>query len=231
MSQSKRLGLADIHARRLLRQNVAHAQDTAVTAQGDNVRIHITGRYDHFTGTYDLVVTPVGEITVTSSFVYSGPDIFAREVGMRIGVPRTCDQLQWSRRAEWNVYPDDHIGRPKGSAKAIEDHSPQVPPRWPWALDNSSLGTCDFRSTKRNINWAALKALRGSAIQIVSDGTQSVRATLEGDRISLCVNDWYGGTGSGLGEWETNYGKGRLIKSGEKLESTVHLRLVRIPRF
>lgn len=207
-----------------------HVQQTEVVAEGENVHVRIAGTYGAFAGRYDLVITPGGEITVTASFDYSGPDLWAREVGLRLALPRTCDALEWSRRGEWAVYPEDHIGRPRGSATAVADHSAKVPPRWAWGLDNSPLGSADFRSTKRHIDWASLQCPSGAAVQVISDGTQHSRATLETDRIAWFVNDWYGGTGSGLGEWEGNYGKGRLVKTGEHIESTVRLRLVRMPR-
>ena len=88
------------------------------------------------------------------------------------------------------------------------------------------MGCNDFRSTKRNINWAALECPAGAGVAVVSDGHQHVRATVESDRIALFVNDWYGGTGAGLGEWEQNYGRGKLVKSGDKIATTVRLRLI-----
>ncbi|MFH1941365.1 MAG: hypothetical protein ABIL68_04615 [bacterium] len=61
---------------------------------------------------------------------------------------------------------------------------------------------------------------------VLSDGTQHVRALVEGERITLHVNDWYGGTNVGLWEWITNYGKGKTIASGEVIQTHVHLRFV-----
>lgn len=213
-----------------------------IKSGGDGVRVLMSGAYEQFGGGYEILVTPAGEITVSSSFEYSGPDLWAREVGLRLSVPRQCDLLQWDRQAEWSVYPDDHIGRPRGHARAVAAHPPPseggvgggstvppaaVPPTWPWSLDNSPLGSNDFRSTKRNIHWAALGYPAGAGLLVLSDGRQHARALVESERISLHINDWYGGTNAGLWEWESNYGKGRLIKKGEKIECTVHLRVVR----
>jgi len=83
------------------------------------------------------------------------PPNLAREVGLRFFVPKSAALLQWERRAESNVYPPDHIGRPLGSTRAHADHGSQLPPTWPWGQDNSPMGSNDFRSTKRNILWAA----------------------------------------------------------------------------
>jgi beta-galactosidase len=196
-----------------------------IRPDGPNVRITIKGSYDGFEGGYDLVVTPSGEITVHAAFTYSGEDVYARETGLRVSVPLECDLLQWDRNAEWRVYPDDHIGRPTGSARPVAEHRTALPPVWPWSEDNSAMGCNDFRSTKRHINWAAIGYPDGPAVLVESDGSQSARAMVQSDRISLYINDWYGGTGAGLWEWVSNYGKGKLVRKGDVIESTVRLRL------
>jgi hypothetical protein len=201
-------------------------QETDVRVDGENVRVRVSGTYDRLAGQYDLVISPAGEITASASFVYSGPEILVREVGLRIATPRTCDRLEWSSRTDWRGYPDDHIGRPRGEAAAFADHGADLPPRWPWSLDNSALGSNDFRSTKRNINWAALECPGSAGVVVVSDGRQHVRATVETDRIALHINDWYGGTGAGLGEWEQNYGRGKIVKPGDRITATARLRFV-----
>ncbi len=205
-------------------------RETDVRAEGDNVRVRVAGAYDRLAGRYELLITPAGEITASASFEYAGPDLWAREIGFRLAAPRACNRLEWSRRAEWSVYPEDHIGRPHGVARAVVDHPANLPPRWPWAQDNSPLGSNDFRSTKRNINWATLRCPSGAGVGVLSDGRQHARATVETDRIALHVSDWYGGTGAGLGEWESNYGKGRLVKAGERIEATLRLRVIQASR-
>ncbi len=204
----------------------AHSLD--VKSEGDDVRVIIKGKYDKFEGGYDLLVTPAGEVTVRSSFKYTGDNLLAREVGMRVSVPRGCDLLQWDRRAEWRVYPPDHIGRPVGRTRAFADHGASaVPPAWEWPEDNSPMGSNDFRSAKRNVYWAALRYPSGPGVLVASDGKHAVRASAESDRISLYVNDWYGGTNVGMTEWVVNYGKGRELVKGETIESVLRLRLVR----
>jgi hypothetical protein len=84
-----------------------------------------------------------------------------------------------------------------------------------------------FRSTKRHIQWAVIRDPGGPGVLVLSDGRQHVRATMETDRASLHVNDWYGGTNAGWWEWEHNYGKGKLLKKGVRVASNVQLRLVR----
>jgi hypothetical protein len=213
--------LADLPSRETWR-----VQETEVRAEGENVRIRVSGKYDRLAGQYDLLVSPAGELTAGASFEYTGPEIRVREVGLRIATPRSCDRLEWSCRTDWRAYPEDHIGRPRGVAGAFADHAADLPPRWPWSRDNSPLGCNDFRATRRNVCWAALEGPAGAGVAVISEGRQHARATVETDRIALQVNDWYGGTGYGLGEWEQNYGRGRLVKSGDQIAVTVRLRLI-----
>jgi hypothetical protein len=202
-------------------------QAMETTKEGENIRLKIKGVYAQFQGSYDLVVTPSGEMSVTADFEYIGEDLWAREIGLRLSVPKSADLLEWRRRAEWNVYPPDHIGRPAGTARAAADHKDDLPPGWPWALDNSPMGSNDFRSTKRNILWAVLGYPKGAGVLVHSDGRHHARAIVETDRISLHINSWYGGTNAGWWEWEHNYGKGKLIKKGDHIQETLRLRLVR----
>ena len=198
-----------------------------VKPEGPNVRIHIDGGYDHFEGGYDLLVTPAGELTAHASFKYTGEKLVVRELGLAFSVPRDCDLLRWERKGEWSVYPPDHIGRLSGQTRAIATHADQLPPTWPWAEDNSPMGCNDFRSTKRHIYWASIAYGDGPGIWVKSDGTQHLRAMVDSDRISICINDWYGGSHVGLSEWISNYGEGKAIAQGEVLESTVRLQLGR----
>ena len=98
--------------------------------------------------------------------------------------------------------------------------------RGTWSADNSPLGTPDFRSTKRHINWATLRYPdSGAGVLFQSNGSQNVRATVDGERIDCCVTDWYGGTNA-PGEWSESYGSGKLIKNGQVLESKVKFRFL-----
>jgi len=144
-------------------------------------------------------------------------------------VPRDCDALEWDRKAEWNVYPSDHIGRPRGAARAFPKTTNTVPPTGPWSADVSPMGSNDFRSTKRHIRWAAIHYPGGPGLIVESNGDQHVRAFVETDRISIHVNNWYGGTNTGRGEWTANYGTGQLIRKGERIASKLKL-LIR-PQF
>jgi len=201
-----------------------HLRQLKIDRDGQNVRVTIEGSYDFFEGRYQLTIAPTGQIDTAASLKYTGQDTIAREIGLRFSVPRDCSTLQWNRNAEWSVYPDNHIGRPRGKATAFADHPQQLPPIWDWSQDNSPMGSNDFRSTKRNINFASIGYENGPAVFIESNGRQHLRAIVETDRISVHVNDFYGGTNAGWWEWTHNYGQGKTLKRGDVIET--HLRLI-----
>ena len=132
-------------------------------------------------------------------------------------MPKDCDVLDWDRRGEWNVYPADHIGRPVGTARAFPQVANTVPPTGPWSQEISPMGSNDFRSTKRHIHWAAIHYPDGPGVIVQSNGRQHVRATVQSDRTSVHVNDWYGGAGTSYWEWTLNYGEGKPVHRGDVL--------------
>ena len=199
-----------------------------VRMEGSNVRVKLEGSYEHLEGGYDLLITPQGILTIQGAFKYSGDKLLAREVGMVLSTPRDCDCLRWQRRAEWSVYPPDHIGRPLGETRAFAAHADQLPPAWPWALDNSPMGCNDFRSTKRHVCWASLSYPCGPGIWVESDGAQHTRAEVQPDRIAFHINDWFGGTHSGFWEWTSNYGEGKTLSPGDTIKSVLRLRLAQM---
>jgi len=54
-----------------------------------------------------------------------------------------------------------------------------LPPRWPWALDETELGTADFRSVKLNVYRASLRAPDGQGVALDADADAHVRACLD----------------------------------------------------
>jgi hypothetical protein len=192
--------------------------------------IHWNGVFgNEYEGGYTIRMDEAGQIEIAYEFKYKGPDICAREVGLQWELPRAFDRLSWDRAAEHSVYPDDHIGRPTGTALAHSPAAQTVPPNGrPFGLDDHPWGSNDFRSAKRDIYWASLSNKLGQGVKVISDGTQSVRCTLGVHGVSLKVLDYYGGTG-GKNEWSVlgfHYGPGKLIKTGDVLKGTVRLQLV-----
>jgi hypothetical protein len=120
-------------------------------------------------------------------------EVNPRQWGLVFSLPREFDTLRWTREAAWSWYPDDHIGRPAGSARAhpvarrtVEE--PRVALSTPWSRDANALGTNDFRSTKARVREASLSASDGRTWRVVSaDASQAVRAWVDGDRIRVLV--------------------------------------------
>ena len=197
-----------------------------IERDGGDVVATVIGKYRDADGTFVYRVTPTGALDITYDFTYLGPEVRAREIGIGWGFPLRMDRLNWRRRGEWTSYPVDHIGRNEGSAKAHSGIVPSTPPTNAYAEDDTPLGTNDFRSTKRNIENASIMDADGYGLFIESNGEQHLRACVEPDRIALFVNDWFGGTASRAEEWNENYGKGRLLKNGDRLRGTLHVRLM-----
>jgi hypothetical protein len=172
---------------------------------GGAVEIAVAGRYREAAGTYAIRIGGDGDATVSYLFTYTGAEkVAARQIGMVFYVPRSCDILTWKRKSQWSVYPEDHIGRPEGLARALPDAS--LPgkagdwmevayrerPSWSWSMDANALGTRDFRATRLNILRASLKDASGHGITILSDGTQHTRSFLDGSRVGLLVARYSG---------------------------------------
>ncbi len=144
---------------------------------------------------------------ITTNFKIQGIPRNAHEIGVAYILPRETDQLSWSRKALWSVYPADHIGRRSGVAHKIrpagsaEEDRYRVSPSWAWSEDmkdfflfgkddSGGRGTQDFRSQKENIWFASgILSQTGVRARAESEATHAVRAEIQGDgRVRLNVN-------------------------------------------
>ena len=206
-------------------------QSTSVTAQktGGDIEVDVEGAYKQAQGTYQIRFKKFGEMTFDYDFTVKEP-VNTWQIGLVFDVPRSSDTLSWQRKAQWSWYPEDEIGRPIGTAKATAGHpkvdwsGPHTEPTWNWSQDETEMGTNDFRSTKRNIFTAGLHAADGSGIQVVSDGTQHVRAWLDGSRVRILVAD-YVNAGSGAFVIEQLVPH-RELKFGDHVKGTVRIRIL-----
>jgi len=155
-------------------------------------------------------------------------EVNPRQWGLVFTLPREFDTLRWAREAGWSWYPDDHIGRPAGSARAdpvarrtVEE--PRVPMSTPWSRDGNALGTNDFRSTKARVREASLSASDGRTWQLVSaDASQSVRAWVDGDRVRVLVAGF--NTGGYDQFFATHYGaERRPLKKGDVIAASFRI--------
>ena len=82
--------------------------------------IRWNGRFGgEWTGGYEIRLDDAGRAEFAYDFTYGGKDVWVRELGLQFELPLAFQILEWDRRAEFTDYPDDHIGRPRGTARPI----------------------------------------------------------------------------------------------------------------
>jgi hypothetical protein len=191
--------------------------------------VEIKGRYKEAEGMYRLHVNSAGEMVLYYAFTVLEA-VNPRQVGVVFTLPSNFRTLSWKRRAQWSVYPKDHIGRPEGVAKAFRGNDwpsidLRIKPPWPWSLDQNAMGTRDFRATRNNILWAALRPDEGPGIKVLSDGTQSVRAFVEDGRVKLLVADFSTG-GADIFLASHYQHERRPLEAGDLVEGEVELAML-----
>jgi hypothetical protein len=163
------------------------------------VVIHLRGRYGDIGVAFRVGIDGQGLITTTytiEELPYRSPRVKRgldaggyREVGVAYTLASAIDRLSWERQGLWSVYPEDHLGRPRGTAPRLRIggiEAYRVPPTWPWAMDmrNYSLfgrwdagerGTEDWRSMKHNVLCATAGRADGAGVRVESDGSAAVR--------------------------------------------------------
>ena len=148
-----------------------------------------------FEGAQDYVFNTDGTVTVSYDYValidFTGKNLL-RQFGLLFTLPESFDELSWERKGLWSTYPDWDINRLKGVARALPVsrkyvETPREIPAGEWKDNSNKLGTNDFRSTKDHILNASLKNGKGQEIRVQSDGSQNVRAWVDGSQIRLLV--------------------------------------------
>lgn len=177
----------------------------------DEAVIEISGNYQrkgNFSGQvlvyveYQVRIDGVG--LITTNFKVHGIPPAINEIGVAYVLPLETDQLSWSRKSLWSVYPPDHIGRSMGIANKMRPTGTEeyrAAPSWPWSQDTKDFflfgkddargrGTNDFRSQKQNIWYASgIVSRTGARVRAESDASHSVRTEIERDgRVRLNVN-------------------------------------------
>jgi hypothetical protein len=80
------------------------------------------------------------------------------------------------------VFPAESISRTEGKAKARRDAKLVTEwnekPKWPWSLDETELGTADFRSVKLNVYETSLTSRDGSGLTLHANADAHFRAAL-----------------------------------------------------
>lgn len=168
--------------------------DSVTVAQShDGLEITVKDHYDHFAGSVTWLIDTNGVGKLDYDYTYTGDDLDTREIGLMALLRPDCDEVKWRRWSEWgDAFPQDSISRTQGSAKARRDKKwPDTPanvkPLWPWSLDQTELGTNDFRSIKFNIYEASLVAPDGSGVCVNANADAHFRACLTQDGVKMHI--------------------------------------------
>ena len=154
-----------------------------VSEQAAGLRLSVHEHYENFPGFTSWTLDKEGHGVVACDYVYSGRPMDTREAGIRLMLKGACDELKWRRWSEWGVFPQESISRTEGTARAHRDLKWSEAhwnrrPAWPWLLDETELGTADFRSIKYNIHEATLVAPNGSGFSAHANANAHFRAAL-----------------------------------------------------
>lgn len=170
-----------------------HMESESVRRTEKGIAITVKGKYGD--NPAELVYTFDGNNRLRIDYILNifkiGDGI--RQIGMGVNLPDNYDTLRWKRKSLWSVYPDDHIGRPEGVAKAfypetLSDYlKHRTIPQHGFNKDGNEYGSNDFRSTKQNIITTCLSNDDGDAVTIESNGKQHFRSWVLPDAISFLV--------------------------------------------
>jgi beta-galactosidase len=167
-------------------------ESVIVTQSGAGLEIILRDHYRDFAGAVRWLIDNEGVGRVSYNYTYSGPDLDTREIGLKALLRAAYDEVKWQRWSEWGVFPKDSISRTEGSARAHRDRKwpPQpanVRPSWPWSLDQTELGTADFRAIKFNIYHASLVAPDGSGLRVDANADVHFRACLATNAVQMHI--------------------------------------------
>jgi hypothetical protein len=178
---------------------------------GDTVTIFTSGECKKNEGIdgipVDFEIEIDGSGLLTTRYRFHADPAESTTSGVAFVLPAAIDRLSWLRDSLWSVYPDDHIGRPKGLAFKKPAHAAlayRAQPQWSWSEDTedaflwgkdsaTSHATNDFRSLKENI-WHASCTLAESQVSARAEANAdvAVRASVLPDgRVSFSLyNVW-----------------------------------------
>jgi hypothetical protein len=146
-------------------------------------------------GKQTYLFTNDGKLITEYEVKYNKADISPYQYGLMLQLPKSFDQLQWKRKAEFSAYPQNDIARPEGTAvlnarHAVAVEESGVAPKGDWKDDANDFGSNDFRSTKRYILNASLQNNGGDAVHVLSDATQASRSWLQDEHINWLIADY-----------------------------------------
>lgn len=132
------------------------------------------------------------------------------ELGLRFDIPGDVEQVRWERQGLYSVYPEDHIGRNRGTARRVcleaQKAGYGARPDWSWKDDmydaflygpeapDGGLATHDFKSLKEYIRKYEVQfASSVGEIVVEANGDTAARVEVRPDGASLIIDQqwWY----------------------------------------
>lgn len=182
-----------------------------VAKVGDIAVVRVAGEGKHGEGfetvriDYEMEISGNGMIRL--HYRISDRPTRNNQIGMGFLLPKDCDRISWHQKSLWSVYPEDHIGRPTGTALRAASHPVEEYgklPDWPWSQDmhdfflqgrkrSANAATNDFRAMKQNVYFASCGfAASNAAIRVEANGDVAVRAAVENDgRVLLSAFNYW----------------------------------------
>ena len=192
------------------------------------VVVKVTGSYNEASGEISYSIDRKGNLLVGYKFI-SAININPRQWGLVFTTPRNIEKLRWNRKGQWNVYPENHIGRTQGEAipfPLLESRNPKFgsEPGWDWRYDCNKLGSNDFRSSRDFIYEASLESKEGYGVRVNGEGKQTFRSFVNGETIQFLVTGF--STGGGDSFFSSHLEKYRRpLKKGDSFSGEVKLEL------
>lgn len=176
------------------------AKDLAIKQIDEGVRVDMKTTYTNAKGKQSYLFTTDGKLVTEYEVECGDYDVSPYQYGLLMQLPKQFEQLNWKRKGEFTIYPENDIARNEGTAMLNPKHvngveEPGVVPNGDWKDDANDLGSNDFRSTKRYIKSAVLQDKTGNSIKVLSDATQASRSWLQDEHIQWLIAD-YSNTGS-----------------------------------
>ena len=180
------------------------------TSTADEVVINLEGAHvarrgsgPGMTAAFEIKID--GQGLMTTAYTLRDAVKSTNEVGISYLLSSSINQLSWDTKSLWSAYPEDHIGRPQGSAlrqSRLAAPTYRHPPAGPWCEDTRDFflfgindrggrGTNDFRSLKENI-WSAACASDDGAGQVraEADGAAAARVEVLADgKVRFCIDN------------------------------------------
>jgi hypothetical protein len=134
-------------------------------------------------------------IKVNYEITIAAKETRPRQYGMLFLLPKQMENLSWSRKGEFSIYPEHDIARTEGRAKLNANRLYEVEewgktPAGAWKDDANRLGSVDFRSTKTRILKGTLADKDGNGIIVHGNGTQAWRSWLQDECIHFIIADY-----------------------------------------